>query len=196
MGPFMTCQRYGVGLPGATSSDVAVLRACCTGMRHAAAAILGMCVLSCAAFGSGASEDESFSCPGIETVSVNAEFLDVEISGDNGSAVSLSSDLPSDSPFGGRGYKLLHEVDGARLRVWLEKDWPLDWPAGGTLLLQCPRSAVLKIETVSGRIKVERMGSRNCELRTVSGQISVQETRGALSAASVSGKVFLDADAG
>src|SRR5208283_2573732 len=140
--------------------------------------------------------DESFSCPGIETVSVNAEFLDVEISGDDGSAVSISSDLPSESLFGGRGCKLLHEVDGARLRVWLEKDWPLDWPAGGTLSLQCPRSAVLKIETVSGRITVERMRSRDCELRTVSGQISVQESHGTLSASSVSGKVVLDAEEG
>lgn len=161
-----------------------------------AAAILAMCVLSCAAFASGASEDESFSCPGIETVSVNAEFLDVEINGDDGSAVSMSSDLPSDSPFEGRGFKLLHEVDGSRLKVWLEKDWPLDWPAGGTLSFQCPPGAELKIETVSGRIRVERMRSRNCALRTVSGQISVRESHGALRASSVSGKVALDSDEG
>lgn len=165
-------------------------------MRNLAAAMLATCVLSCAAFGSGASEEESFSCPGIETISVNAEFLDVEISGDDGAAVSMSSDLPSDSPFGARGYKLLHKVDGARLKVWLEKDWPLEWPSGGTLSLQCPRSAVLKIETVSGRIRVERMGSRNCALRTVSGQIRVKESHGNLNAASVSGKVVLDADEG
>jgi hypothetical protein len=165
-------------------------------MRHLAAAMLAMCILCRAAFASGASEDESFSCSGVETISVNAGFLDVEISGDDGSVVSMSSDLPPNSPFGGRGCKLLHEVDGARLKVWLEKDWPLDWPAGGSLTLRCPRSAELKVETVSGRITVERMRGRNCVLRTVSGQISVQESRGTLSAASVSGKIVLEADQG
>ena len=129
-------------------------------------------------------------------VSINAEFLDVEISGDDGTAVTMTSDLPSDSSFGGRGYRLLHETDGARLRVWLEKDWPLDWHSGGTLSLQCPRNVELKIETISGRILVGHMESRNCTLRTVSGQINVQGSHGTFSAASVSGKVLLDADEG
>ena len=165
-------------------------------MRLLAAAILATASLSCAAFSSGAQEDDSFSCPDIQAVSVNAGFLDVEISGHDGVAVSVSSDLPSESFFAFRGYRLLHKVDGSRLKVWLDRDWPLDWPAGGTLFLQCPRGAGLKIETRSGRIKVEHMESDTCSLRTVSGQISVRDSRGMLSAASVSGKVVLDAHQG
>jgi hypothetical protein len=157
-------------------------------MRHLAAAILAALALSCAAYGSGASEEESFSCPGIEAVSVRAEFLNVEINGDDGWAVSISSDL--------RGCKLLHEVDAERLKVWVEKDQPVDWPTGGTLFLQCPRRAGLKIETAAGCIKVESMESGNCTLRSVSGQISVRDSRGTLSAASVSGKVVLATDQG
>ena len=156
-------------------------------MRLLAAAILAALALSPAAFGSGAIEEDSFSFRGIEAVSVNAEFLNVEISGDDGLAVSMS---------GARGCRLLHVVDGSRLKVWLEKDWPLDWPEGGTLSLQCPRGAGLRIETVTGRIKVEHIESDDCSLRTVSGQISVRDSRGTLRAASVSGKVLLEADQG
>ncbi len=165
-------------------------------MRHLAAALLAALTISCAAFGSGASEDDSFSYPGIDTVSVNAEFLNVEVSGDEGSDVSVSSDLPSDSLLESRGYKLLHEVEGSRLKVWLEKDWPFARSTEGTLLVQCPRDIRLKMETVSGRITVERMESGNCALRTVSGGIRLRDIRGALSAASVSGRISLDAAEG
>jgi DUF4097 and DUF4098 domain-containing protein YvlB len=40
------------------------------------------------------------------------------------------------------------------------------------------------------------MESGDCTLRTVSGEISVRDSRGTLSAASVSGRVLLDADEG
>ena len=165
-------------------------------MRHLAALILATFAMSCAAFGSGAREEEEFTCTGIEAVSVNADFLNVEVSGDEGFAVSVSSDLPSDSLFGARGYRLLHAVEGSRLRVWLERDWPFDRPAGGTISLQCPRDALLKIETVSGRIRVQGMQSGNCALRTVSGGISVRDSRGMLNAASVSGRISLNAAEG
>jgi hypothetical protein len=165
-------------------------------MRHLAAAIFAALTLSCAAFGSGASEDDSFSCPGIDAVFVNAEFLNVEVSGDEGFAVSMSSDLHSDSLFGDRGYRLLHEVEGSRLKVWLEKDWAFDRSGEGTLLLQCPRDTRLKIETVSGRITVERMESGSCTLRTVSGGISMRDSRGTFSASSVTGRIALEADEG
>jgi DUF4097 and DUF4098 domain-containing protein YvlB len=55
---------------------------------------------------------------------------------------------------------------------------------------------MLKVETVSGSINLERMGSGRWYLHTVSGEIRVRDSRGALSAASVSGKVLLDADEG
>lgn len=165
-------------------------------MRHLAAAVFAALTMSCAAFGSGASEDDSFSCLDIDAVSINAEFLDVEVSGDEGFAVSMSSELPSDSLLGGRGYKLLHEVEGSRLKVWLEKDWPFDRSAEGTLVLQCPRDVRLKIDTTSGRIAVERMESAYCALRTVYGGISLRHSSGVMSATSVSGRIALDADEG
>jgi hypothetical protein len=165
-------------------------------MRHLAAAALVALIVSYAAFGSGVSEDDSFSCLGIEAVSVNAGFLNVDVSGDDGFAVSVSADLPGDAFVGSRGCKVLHAVEGSRLRVWVENERPFDGRPEGTLVIQCPRDVGLKVETISGRIAVERMNAGHCVLRTVSGGINLDDSRGAMSAASVSGEIKLDADEG
>ena len=157
-------------------------------MRLLAATIIATLALSCAAYGSGASEDDSFSCPGIEAVSIDAKFLNVDVRGHDESGASVSAEA--------RGCKVLHQVEGARLRVWVEKSWPLGRLPGGTLFVQCPRGADLKIETVSGSLSVESMESESCSLRTFSGQIRVRASRGALTASSVSGRVLLVGDTG
>ena len=158
-------------------------------MRLLAAAMVAALTMSCSAFGSGASEEDSFSYDGIEAVYVRAEFLNVEVSGDDAPSVSMSSEP-------GTGYRVLHEAEGSRLRIWLEKDWPFGGSGDGTISLQCPRDVRLKLETVSGHIRVEGMEGVHCTVSTISGGIVLRENHGTLSAASVSGKISLDADTG
>jgi hypothetical protein len=162
-------------------------------MKHA---FLGLTVFLAAAvwgFASGASEEGVFTSTGIDSVSVKAEFLDVEVKADDGFDVSLTSELPADSPLEPRGYRLLHEVVGSRLNVWIEKDSPFSGVGrGGKLTLQVPRSASMKIETVSGRITAEGMETRNLSVKTISGRLRLHNIRGVLEATSVSGEIVVD----
>jgi hypothetical protein len=163
-------------------------------MRHFLVAVVVLVIAAGATFASGVGEEESFSAWGIDSVSVKADFLDVEVSADDGLVVSMSSDLPPDSPFAARGYKVRHEAAGSRLSVWVERDSLFfTGRRGGKLSLQCPRNVKLRVETVTGRIVVKGMESRSCAVNTISGRISMRDIHGAMNASSISGSISLDA---
>ena len=115
-------------------------------MKHA---FFGLIVLLAAAgcgFASGVSEDRVFTSTGIDSVTVKAEFLDVEVKADDGLGVSMTSELPGDSVFESQGYRLLHEVVGSRLNVWIEKDSPFSGAHRGgssTPGMPMPRSGAI-----------------------------------------------------
>jgi hypothetical protein len=77
-------------------------------MKHALLLLIVLLGAAAAACASGVSEDEVFTATGIDSVDVRAEFLDVEVRADDGFTVSVDSQLPSESIFESRGYRLLH----------------------------------------------------------------------------------------
>jgi len=162
-------------------------------MKQAIVALMILLAAAGTAGASGVGEEQVFTSTGIDSVSVRAEFLDVEVKTDDGLAVSVDAELPPDSPFEPRGYRLLHEVVGSRLNVWLEKESALSpVKRGGKLTLRVPYDASVKIETVSGRITARGMETRSFGAKTISGRIRLQEIRGVLDASSVSGRIMVD----
>ncbi len=161
-------------------------------MKHALVMIvlLGAAAAACA---SGVNEDEAFTTTAIGSVSVRAEFLDVEVRADDGSAVSMDAELPSDSVFESRGYRVLHEIVGSRLNVWIEKDTPFSaMKRGGKLTFRVPQFASVKVETVSGRVTARGVEARSFGAKTVSGRILLQDIRSHVEATTVSGRILVD----
>jgi hypothetical protein len=166
-------------------------------MKHALLVLMILVAAAGAACASGVSEEEVFSSAGIDSVSVRAEFLDVEVQADDGLAVSMNSELPSESIFESRGYRVLHEVVGSRLNVWIEKDGPFSaMKRGGKLTFQVPHFVSVKVETVSGRVTAKGIETRNFGAKTISGRILLQEIRGVVDASSVSGRILVDSTEG
>ncbi len=142
---------------------------------------------SFAAFASGEKEDDNFSSSGIERMEINAEFLNVELRGEDRSSVSMSSDLSQGGFFGSRGFTVRHEVSGTRLRVWVEREAVS--PGGGTLLFQVPKGAVLFMESASGQMWIEGMDAPELRVKSASGNIRLKDVKADMEAESASGKL-------
>jgi hypothetical protein len=173
------------------------------GQRGYIAAIIILAIAAGSAFASGAREARSFEYPGIDSVYVKAEFLDVQVRGSIGFAVSMSSDISSGSLFGSRGYKVMHELSGSMLRVWIDKDNPFfsgfgafGGFGGGTLYLEVPRGTRVKVETISGAVSVEGLAGGDVEVSSVSGRVEAQDVNGALVLSTVSGRISVDSAKG
>lgn len=164
-------------------------------MRQRIIVILALLAVAGAAFASGASEEERFASLGIDSISVKTEFLDVEIQGDDRLGVSMRADLPSDSLFDSRGYRVLHEMTGSRLNVWVEKDFPFFSRGRGRLFFHVPRDTRIRVETVSGNVSLDAVEGRILA-RTVSGAITGWDIAltGDSSFSTISGNVELSLD--
>ena len=139
-------------------------------MRHRIIVFLVMFAIAGAAFASGAGEEDRFASLGADSISVKTEFLDVEVLADDRLGVTLDADLPADSLFAARGYRIMHEMRGSRLDVWVQKDTPFFSRGRGKLLFRVPRDARIRVETVSGNISLDAVEGR-IRARTISGAI-------------------------
>ncbi len=142
---------------------------------------------SFAAFASGGKEDENFSFSGIERMEIDAEFLNVELRGEDRSSVSMSSDLSQGGLFGSRGFTVRHEASGTRLRVWVERD--SGSPGGGTLFFQVPKGTILFMESASGHMWIEGMSAPELRAKSASGNIRLKDVKADVEAESASGKL-------
>jgi hypothetical protein len=158
-------------------------------MKQALIGLIVLLAVAGAGFASGVSEEDVFTSIGVDSVSVRAEFLDVEVKSDEGFGVAMTADLPSDNLFESRGYRVLHEVVGSRLTVWVEKDSPFtSVRRGGKLSFQVPHFVSVKVETVSGRIRLRDVRGV-LEASSVSGAILVDSAEGRVAAKTVSGAI-------
>jgi DUF4097 and DUF4098 domain-containing protein YvlB len=105
----------------------------------------------------------------------------------------MDAELPEESFFESRGYRVLHSVDGSRLSVWIERDEGLfSGGRGGKLLFHVPDGTLVRVETVSGTVHVRGLESEILRVRSVSGSIGVKGIRGALDVSSVSGAISIE----
>jgi hypothetical protein len=171
-----------------------------SGMKRAALLMIMAIAMGALAYGSGTDEQEpravrdagSFS--GIESVTIDAGAFDVEVSASDGPSVSLRSDTPQDSFFDAPGARVVSQRAGSRLRIQVTRE---SFGSGsGRLRLRVPRGMDLQIKTRSGKITVEGLVNDVCALTTMSGRVTMRDTRGDISVDSVSGDVVLDGLAG
>jgi hypothetical protein len=156
-------------------------------MRSAAVVIL-MVLLAGTAFCSGAPDEQFYGMTGIQSITVNGRFLDVDVTGAEISRVDMTLSSRQGRPFASSSFHVRHEEHGNHLDVWVETDWPFGGGQGGTLRFQVPRDVQLRVETVSGRINVRQL-SGTCDLKSVSGRIAAESSRFDIRAESVSGAV-------
>jgi hypothetical protein len=173
----------GTGVPSGEGRDI---------MKQLFICALLTMTAGCLAFPMGRQEEEAFSYQGIDQVEIKGEFLAVEVTADDGLSVSMASDLPEDSAFSPRSYRVKHEVIGSRLSVWVEKD-PGTWAIGegGRLLFTVPQGTDLDVKTVSGSARVDGLETTSLKVSSVSGSIALSSIRAPLLVSNVSGSVSI-----
>ncbi len=148
------------------------------------------------AFAEGTTEGDSFTLTGIDSISVRAGRLDVQVTGTDGYSVDATADLPQGFLWSSPGYRIVHERRGSRLSVWVQSDSPFGITGGGKLHFRVPRDIAVLVQTVSGSVLVEGMENESCTLSAVSGSVTVRDTRARLSLDNVSGSVVLESTEG
>ncbi len=161
-------------------------------MAVLAAAIL---ILSVGAFAEGTSEPDALTLSGVDSITVRAGTVDVQVRGTNGYDVIVKADLPQ-SLWSDSGYKIVHERRGSHLNIWVQSDSPFGVTRGGKLRFEVPRDVVVQVQTLSGSISVEDLESESCTLSAVSGLVTVRNTNSRLSLDNVTGSIVLDSTDG
>jgi DUF4097 and DUF4098 domain-containing protein YvlB len=146
---------------------------------------------ACAAGASGRAEEE-LNLQGIDSISVQAGPLDVQVIGQDGSTVSMSADIPEDSLFVHRDFNVVHQKTGSRLKVWIETTRVFGSAGPGKLTFYVPRDAELHVQSVSGTVSIQGMSDSTSTASTVSGELSVHDFSGTLGVQTVSGRLSLD----
>ena len=157
-------------------------------MRKHVLIALFVTVTAAAAFASGANEDESFSSPDIHSIEIRGEFLNVEVTGDRTDAVSMRSDLPEDTFFEPRNFTVMHEVDGAVLRVWVEHKG-LFSSGRGTLFFRVPDDTRIDVDTASGSVRVDGVHGTDFHVTSASGALRISDIASDVTAKTASGGI-------
>jgi DUF4097 and DUF4098 domain-containing protein YvlB len=137
-------------------------------------------------FASGAREEESFSYTGITRIEIRAMFLDVKVRGEYGDTVQMRSDLPEETFFAPREFKVRHEVVGSDLRVWVEKDGIFSG-GSGALFFRVPSGSELNVESASGDVKISGISAVSLYAKSASGDLDVSDVDAAVMASTISG---------
>jgi hypothetical protein len=153
-------------------------------------------VVTAASFAEGAAEGDSFTLAGIDSITVRAGFLDVQVIGTDGYSVRVRADLPQGFLWSSPAYHVVRERRGSRLTVSVQSDSPFGMGGRGKLYFEVPRDVVVQVQTISGSILVQGVESESCTLSAVSGTITVRDTRARLSLDNVSGSIILDSAEG
>jgi len=144
------------------------------------------------ALATGESESPSFEAAGVQSVSVDAEHLDVELVGDAGLFSTLTGGVTVESPSYPQGYRVVHDQVGGTLRIWVDRG-PFSWPRGrDRLVVHLPQGVNARISSVSGSIRADGLTADRFAFSSTSGRIELRAIEGAVDASSVSGRITLD----
>ena len=144
------------------------------------------------ALASGESEATTFEAAGVQSVSVDAEYLDVEVHGDTGLVSTLTGGVSVESPADPQGYRVVHDQVGGTLRIWVDRG-PFSWPQGrDRLVVHLPQGVNARIHSVSGSIRADGLTADRFAFSSTSGRIELRSIEGTVDASSVSGRITLD----
>jgi DUF4097 and DUF4098 domain-containing protein YvlB len=157
-------------------------------------ACIAAAVILAAAYCAGASgrTEENLSLQGIESISIQAGALDVDVFARDSSTVSMSADIPQDSLFLHRDFNVVHQQTGSRLKVWIETTRVFGSIGPGKLTLYVPPDVDMRVQTVSGIVSIQGLRGSSCAAITASGDITVRDLSGPLAVQTVSGRITLD----
>jgi DUF4097 and DUF4098 domain-containing protein YvlB len=124
---------------------------------------------------------------GVRSISVEGVFCDVSVKPGDASEVHLIGEIRVTR--GGDDFSIEVSQNGSELKVWVEHPNNLRGMVKGFLSFQVPDNVLLKVKNVSGNVEVEKIGSDNMELGSVSGNIKVSGAGGNTALHSVSGEV-------
>ncbi|MFA0964184.1 DUF4097 domain-containing protein [Roseivirga sp. BDSF3-8] len=134
--------------------------------------------------------DESFN--GIKKVEVKGSYVDVEIVGTPKSNVHLTGELSVDED--DEDYKILHEVNGDKLEVWIERPnrmWSWNSSSGRSIIkLEVPVKTEIEVRNSSGNVNIAGI-DEDVAADASSGNVDVKDVRGRLQVEASSGNIYL-----
>ena len=158
--------------------------------------VLGIMVFAGGA-GEGDMVEESFSFSGIDKLTVEGSFFEVEIIGSSTTTIEAEFVVPA--RLRARGVNVLHETRGSELRVWVErKVVSITTPPwrGPRMRFTVPVDALVNVKNSSGSVAVKRLEADELNVEASSGSLQIGNCRSNLSATSSSGKIKVEACTG
>jgi len=158
--------------------------------------VLGIMVFAGGA-GEGDMVEESFSFSGIDNLTVEGAFFEVDITGSSTATIEAEFVVPA--RLRARGVNVLHETKGSELRVWVERKVIsiMVPPRGGPRMrFTVPVNTLVDVKNSSGSVAVEGIEADELNLEVSSGSLQIDNCRSNLSATSSSGKIRVEACTG
>jgi DUF4097 and DUF4098 domain-containing protein YvlB len=128
---------------------------------------------------------ESFA--GVESVTVKGIFCDVEVVPGSNSTVSLEGEIRATRRY--EDLTIKYTQKGSLLEVWVEQPRNIIGQVKGFLNLTVPVSTLLKVQNVSGSVKVQGVGRELLNLESVSGSITAADIPCGANFKTVSGSI-------
>ncbi|MFB6341530.1 DUF4097 family beta strand repeat-containing protein [Saccharicrinis sp. FJH62] len=131
--------------------------------------------------------DETFN--NINAVEVNGSFMNVEVESHDADNVHLWGELTTKKA--GDDSKILYEVKGGTLSVWVEKDNKMFQNISGHLKLEVPKYIRVKVNNSSGSITARNLKNDKLGLTSSSGSIHAEGLQGKMNVSASSGSISL-----
>ncbi|MFC0875417.1 DUF4097 family beta strand repeat-containing protein [Saccharicrinis sp. FJH2] len=131
--------------------------------------------------------DETFN--NISAVEINGSFMNVEVESHDANNVHLWGELTTKKA--GDDSKILYEVNGGTLSVWVEKDNKMFNNLSGHLKLEVPKYIRVKVNNSSGSITARNLKNDKLGLTSSSGSIHAEGLQGKMNVSASSGSISL-----
>ncbi len=134
---------------------------------------------------SEAGETSNAEYDGISIIQIEGVFCDIAYTGTDSNQVRVTAALSD------KRTKICRNTDNGRLHIWVERDWLFSFGVSGTNKISITGPARMKIEVnnASGDVYVKNVDSDRLNLRTASGNVSIENSLGSKTVITASGSV-------
>jgi len=154
--------------------------------------VLGILIFAGGA-GEGSMVEESFSFSGIDKLTVEGSFFEVQIIGSSTTMVEAEFVMPT--RLRERGVNVLHETKGSELHVWVERTvvsiTTPPW-SSPSMVFTIPVNTSVNVKNSSGSVMVEGIDTDELNVEVSSGSLQVENCSASMTAISSSGKIAVD----
>jgi hypothetical protein len=157
--------------------------------------LFSLLIVGCGS-GKDAFENE-FSYSGVDKLTVEGDFFDINISGDSRETLDVEVELSD--VLKNRGVRVVHEKKGAEVIVRVEKPKVLinlSQSTASVIRIKAPVDTGLDVNTSSGSTAISGIFSDSLNLRTSSGNANLSDSGGEIFVSSSSGNIVVDSSDG